>query len=300
MIPNKCLSIRRIYTGENMFPVVASIYPSGWIMGMGHKAVPKERICSPALICWAFDSEKYTYRLSAQATSSASSRFCSFQWEERKAVFLDTKHFLSGTCKSDPTHLPKRLTPRPVRLPKTETLFGQQLLRDKIPTLTMATEGFYVGQQMLPPKRSSPSMGKEWVPPGENVETFPYVLFGWQEGAAVFTIKLHLQRVLISLRRIGTIWSAKTYHVGKKHQKRKAKATAKTQWGAWVTFVFLYLCWITSFCPLQTHSPPISHPTLCPGKLRFRDSSDTLPRPLASTKGRHQQVIRGWEENDIG
>lgn len=112
-----------------------------------------------------------------------------------------------------------------------------------------------------PWERSECPLVKMW-------ETFPYVLFGWQEDAAVFTIKIHLLRVLVSLRRTGTIWSAKTYRVGKTHQKRKAKAIAKTQWGAWVTLVFFYT-WITSFCPLQTHSPPVSHPTLCPGKLRL-------------------------------
>lgn len=152
-----------------MFPMVASMYPSGWIMGMGHQAVPKERICSPALIYWGFRLWKVhlSIKRAGYLLHIFSVLFVSVGGEEGSV--LDTKHFLSGTCKSDPTHLPKRHTPRPVRLPKTETLFGQQLLRDEIPTLTMATEGFYVGQQILPQKHSSPSMGKEWVPPGENV-----------------------------------------------------------------------------------------------------------------------------------
>lgn len=199
-------------------------------MGMGHKAVPKERICSPALICWAFDSEKYTYRLSTQIISSTSSRFCSFQWEKRKAVFLDPKHFLNGTCKSDPTRLPKRHTPSPVRLLKTETLFGQQLLRDK----NSNTYGGYRKDSILASKYFPESIPRHpWerseCPLVKMWETFPYVLFGWQEGAAVFTIKIHLLRVLVSLRRIGTIWSAKTYRVGKTHQERKAEAIARAQ-----------------------------------------------------------------------
>lgn len=39
-------------------------------------------------------------------------------------------------------------------------------------------------------------------------ETFPYVVFGWQEGADVFTIKIYSLRVLISLRRAGTMCRA--------------------------------------------------------------------------------------------
>jgi hypothetical protein len=38
-------------------------------------------------------------------------------------------------------------------------------------------------------------------------ETFPYVIFGWQEGADVLIIKIYSLRVLAFLRRAGTIWS---------------------------------------------------------------------------------------------
>lgn len=53
-------------------------------------------------------------------------------------------------------------------------------------------------------------------------ETFPYVIFGWQEGADVFTIKIYLLGVLVSLRRIGTIWSTRSI-VWERRAKREGK-----------------------------------------------------------------------------
>lgn len=73
-----------------------------------------------------------------------------------------------------------------------------------------------------PWERSECPLVKMW-------ETFPYVLFGWREGAAVFTIKIHLLRVLVSLRRAGTMWRAQTCRVGKTHQERKAEAMVKAR-----------------------------------------------------------------------
>lgn len=158
------------------------------------------------------------------------SRFCSFQWEERKAVFLDPKHFPNGMCKSIPHIYQKGIAPVQSDSLKHKHCLASNYFRIKFQHLTMATEKdavlarkhFPESIPHHPWERSECPLVKMW-------ETFPYVLFGWQEDAAVFTIKIHLLRVLVSLRRTGTIWSAKTYRVGKTHQKRKAKAIAKTQ-----------------------------------------------------------------------
>ena len=50
-------------------------------------------------------------------------------------------------------------------------------------------------------------------------EMFPYVIFGWQEGADVFTIKIYSLGVLVSLRRVGTVWSTGST-VWQRHSKR--------------------------------------------------------------------------------
>lgn len=51
-----------------------------------------------------------------------------------------------------------------------------------------------------PWERSECPLVKMW-------ETFPYVIFGWQEGAAVFPVKIRSLGALASLRRMGTPWS---------------------------------------------------------------------------------------------
>lgn len=75
-----------------------------------------------------------------------------------------------------------------------------------------------------PWERSECPLVKMW-------ETFPYVIFGWQEGAAVFPVKIHSLGALVSLRRMGTPWSWSST-VWKRSPKR-GKPAGRAEGGTW-------------------------------------------------------------------
>lgn len=94
---------------------------------------------------------------------------------------------------------------------------------ESIPMFTVATKKdsilasryFQNNISSHPWERSECPLVKMW-------ETFPYVIFGWQEGADVFTIKIYLLRVLLSLRRASTIRNAGST-VWQRDMKRSGK-----------------------------------------------------------------------------
>lgn len=122
-------------------------------------------------------------------------------------------------------------------------------------------------------------MGKEWVPPGENVGNVSICYFWLARGCRC----LHNKNILaMSARLLEKSWHHLEhwiYSVAKTHKERRVtKAIAKAQLRGRAPklhkvgimgdpcFTFLYLCWMVScFSPLQIHSSPISTLPCVPG-----------------------------------
>lgn len=148
-------------------------------------------------------------------------------------------------------------------------------------------------------------MGKEWVPPGENVGNISICYFWLARRCRC----LHNKNTLaVSARLLEKSWhhlERCLYRAAETHRKRReAKAIAETHlqgrhWGHTGWGLIFHTCvWLALF--LLSPNPLSSrlHLALCRGRLTFRDGINTLPCPLVSSwvQRREDQVVRGWEK----
>lgn len=138
-------------------------------------------------------------------------------------------------------------------------------------------------------------MGKEWVPPGENVGNVSICYFWLSRRCRC----LHNKNTLaMSARLLEKRWHPLAhwiYSVAKtRKDRRTAKAITKTPWRwrapqftwpeghAWLLFYSLYFCCMVTFFPPPTPLSTHLHPTLCPWKLTCRDSINIVSFSVAS------------------
>ena len=211
MIPNKCLSVQEnLYLRKHVSPRKPPFIHQDESWRWVTKAIPQREDLLTCFDWLGFQlkySSKYTCKLSMWIIFSMSSQFCSFQWEKSKAVFRP-KALSKWNTQVGSKHLLRHAL-SPVILFQTETSFGQKWLQDRDDSnihrgykkdSVLASKDFQKNIASHPRKRSECPLVKMW-------EMFPYVIFGWQEGADVFTMKIYLLGVLLSLRRVGTVWS---------------------------------------------------------------------------------------------
>lgn len=160
---------------------------------------------------------------------------------------------------------------------------------------------------MLPKTHSSPSMGKEWVPPGENVGDVSICYFWLAGRCSCLPSKNILTGSTRLLEENGHPLALGLCSVEKKPKEREASRQHRG-WAlelragdhGWLVLVFsTWVGWSLSVPSKPTPLASPSHPALCPEKLTFRHSSYTT-KSQRLTKGRHQPMIGGWEERDTG
>jgi hypothetical protein len=121
-----------------MLPAGASIYPSGWIMGLGTRQSLKTGF---AHLPWfvGLSALKGVYELSVWITFSKSSGFCSFPQERTR--HLNPKHFPNRACKLGSKHFPRRHSRVQSSYFKQKQCLARNHFRTElIPTFTVSTK----------------------------------------------------------------------------------------------------------------------------------------------------------------